>query len=183
MFYLILGGSGSGKSEYAENLVLRLSEENPRIYLATMQVYGEEGKKRVERHRKLREHKNFYTVEQTRNIAECAAACKPEATVLLECMSNLTANEMFLDEGVMPEDAVVEKVVQDVLELKRKIKHLVVVSNNVFEDGICYDETTMSYLRALGRINTRLAKQADEVTEVVYTIPVQWKEAKGNVCD
>lgn len=178
MFYLILGGSGSGKSEYAENLVLSLSKEEPRIYLATMQVYGEEGKKRVERHRKLREHKNFYTVEQTRNIADCAITWKPDMTVLLECMSNLTANEMFLEDDIESEDAVVEKIVHDVLEVKKKIKNLVVVSNNVFEDGIRYDETTMAYLRALGRINTLLAGEADVVTEVVYTIPVPWKEAK-----
>ena len=99
-------------------------------------------------------------------------------TVLLECMSNLTANEMFLEDNIESEDVVVEKIVHDVLEVKKKIKNFVVVSNNVFEDGICYDETTMSYLRALGRINTLLAGEADVVTEIVYTIPVPWKEAK-----
>ncbi|MGN0351962.1 MAG: bifunctional adenosylcobinamide kinase/adenosylcobinamide-phosphate guanylyltransferase [Roseburia sp.] len=178
MFYLILGGSGSGKSAYAENLVVQLAKEKERVYLATMQVYGEEGKKRVERHRKLREKKAFHTVEQTRDLQELMGQFQKEETILLECMSNLTANEMFRENGIEKEDDVVEKVVKEVLELEKQVKHLVVVSNNVFEDGILYDEETMAYLRALGRINRELTDKADVVTEVVYTVPVMWKDRR-----
>ena len=35
MFCLITGGSGSGKSEYAEHMVLRLGT-GPRLYIAPM---------------------------------------------------------------------------------------------------------------------------------------------------
>ena len=65
MFALIFGGSGSGKSEYAEKLSCELAQKNEKYYIATMIPYGEEGKKRVERHKKLREGKDFYTIEQT----------------------------------------------------------------------------------------------------------------------
>ena len=46
------------------------------------------------------------------------------------------------------------------------------VSSNVFEDGIAYDETTMEYIRAMGIINQRLAAMADRVVEVVAGLPV-----------
>ena len=46
------------------------------------------------------------------------------------------------------------------------------VSNNVFEDGITYDETTTKYIRAMGKINQNLAALADRVVEVVEGIPV-----------
>lgn len=178
MLFVIIGGSGSGKSAYAEDLVLQLSKEEHRIYLATMQVYGEEGMRRVQRHRKLREKKNFRTVEQTKDLTGQKAWWNREDTVLLECMSNLVANEMFQEDGIVEEEIVVAKVVQEVLEIKNQVRNLVIVSNNVFEDGIAYDEQTMSYLRALGRINEKLAEAADVVTEVVYTVPLMWKDRR-----
>lgn len=84
---------------------------------------------------------------------------------------------MFSTDGMREEDAVVTKVVQDMELLATKLDHLVIVTNNVFEDGIPYDEGTMAYLRALGRINTVLAKRADRVVEVVVGIPVILKES------
>ena len=55
MMVVVTGGSGSGKSAYAESLFQEFSGE--KIYIATMQVYDEEGKAKVARHRKLREGK------------------------------------------------------------------------------------------------------------------------------
>lgn len=94
------------------------------------------------------------------------------STALLECMSNLVANEMFSGEQMPDVDTVVEEIVQGIASLTSQLSHLVIVSNNVFEDGIEYDETTLRYIEALGRINTRLAEMADHVVEVVVGIPV-----------
>ena len=54
MMTLIIGGSGSGKSAYAENYMNSISEDRKKYYIATMQIYDEEGKRIVERHRMLR---------------------------------------------------------------------------------------------------------------------------------
>ena len=59
--------------------------------------------------------------------------------------------------------------------LSKELTHLVIVSNNVFEDGNVYDNTTMTYIRAMGRINEKLAGIADEVVEVVVGIPMMVK--------
>lgn len=177
MVIIISGGSGSGKSAYAEKKILSLRGAEPLYYLATMQIYDTEGKKKVERHRKLREGKGFVTIEQPLNVGAAADAVEEQASVLLECMSNLAANEMFAnaETGLSEVSQVEERVMGSVRMLAERTKHLVIVTNNVFEDGNSYDEGTMRYMETLGRINCKLAELADEVTEVVTGIPVEVK--------
>ena len=193
MITLVTGGSGSGKSAYAESLLY--SCEGIRYYIATMQIYDAEGEKKVERHRKLRAGKGFLTIESPINVGKIQFACAGEAeqaqyrqeaerkvqgssekkSALLECMSNLTANEMFTKDGMKSEEEVVEKIVSEIQTLSQKLDNLVIVTNNVFEDGVIYDAGTMEYLKALGRINAALARLADRVAEVVVGIPVELK--------
>lgn len=186
MIHLVIGGSGSGKSEFAENLLV---DSQRKYYIATMQVYDEEGRKKVARHQRLRAGKGFQTIEQPRNMHKVAEIVtrdrkETENEALLECMSNLVANEMFDGEtedfasGMSEterEDFLVEKVTGGIRTLAEKLDKLVIVSNNVFEDGISYDAQTMSYIRVLGRVNQELARMADHVTEVVVGIPVKVK--------
>lgn len=171
MVYVIMGGSGSGKSAYAEELMCKIAAPGQRFYLATMQAFGEEGRKRVERHRRQRGGRGFQTIEKAADIGELLFPSQ-DASVLLECMSNLTANEMFTGQGIRPEEDVVKKVCSDVEILAGKVRHLVIVANNVFEDGVRYEEETMAYLRALGEINRRIILLADAAVEVVYSIPL-----------
>ena len=186
MIHLVIGGSGSGKSEFAENL---LEDSQRKYYIATMQIYDEEGRKKVVRHQRLRAGKGFQTIEQPRDMHKAAEFVaknrkETEKAALLECMSNLVANEMFGGEtedsaNRMSEterkDFLVEKVTEGIRVLAEKLDKLVIVSNNVFEDGISYDAQTMSYIRVLGRVNQELARMADHVTEVVVGIPVKVK--------
>ena len=55
MLRLVIGGSASGKSEYAEQLILSLSEGAPVDYIATMKCSDEEVKQRIEIHKGRRE--------------------------------------------------------------------------------------------------------------------------------
>lgn len=176
MMILVTGGSGSGKSEYAENCIVELAEDCDRYYIATMQVYDEEGQKRIARHRRMRSGKGFATIEQQTDIEQAVrkmqGSSRDRRAALLECMSNLVANEMFADGKITDKEAVVEKIIAGMKQLKESTSQLVVVSNNVFEDGIVYDQTTMDYIEAIGQINGQLARMADEVVEVVVGIPV-----------
>ena len=96
MMTLIIGGSGSGKSAYAEDYTISLSEDRKKYYIATMQIYDEEGKRKVERQRMLRGGKGFSTIEQPIDIGKAAEKMEDgERTALFECIYNLTANDMF----------------------------------------------------------------------------------------
>lgn len=180
MMIVMIGGSGSGKSAYAEEYASHLAGDKNKYYIATMQVFDEEGLKKIERHQRLRKGKGFETIEQAVDVENAIQkidhACQKESTVLLECMSNLVANEMFKGEIPLCCEAVTERVVHGVEQLRAEVEHLVIVTNNVFEDGTVYDETTTEYIKAMGRINSKLADMADKVVEVVVGIPVVVKE-------
>lgn len=172
MLMVITGGSGSGKSEYAENLAMSLGET--RIYAATMMVYDEEGRKRVRRHKAMRESKHFHTLECPTNLETITDSGMTEgAVVLLECMSNLVANEMFPADGPAPSwEQAAGKILRGVEQVIGHCTHLIVVTNEVFSDGRTYDRDTEHYIRALGAVNRKLAAMADRMTEVVCGIPV-----------
>lgn len=173
MIALITGGSGSGKSDYAERLALSLDAER-RIYLATMQVYDDESHRRVERHRKMRAGRGFDTLECPMRLS--SAHVSKNALVLMEDLPNLLANEMFDPSG----DA--SSLAEDIEHLAKNCAHLIVVTNDVFRDGAAYSPTTEAYQRALAELNNSVAEYADYVAEVVYTIPVAIKGEKICVC-
>lgn len=99
---------------------------------------------------------------------------------LLECVSNLVANEMFCGEKTQPKDTVAEKIIADIISLSKEVRELVIVTVNVFEDGIRYNDSTMEYIGALAQVNCALAMFADTVTEVVVGIPVRIKGEEIN---
>lgn len=185
MMILITGGSGSGKSAYGEERILSLPGKK-RVYLATMIPWDEECKNKIARHRLMRAEKSFETIEKYRDIQEVSI---PEhSTVLLECLSNLTANEMFGsgnrgqkeaeaygETRKKTPEAVGEKIADGVKKINSLADNLVVITNEVFSDGTEYDEETERYRKALGRANCILSEVADEVVEVVWGIPVKLK--------
>ena len=193
MYYLITGGAGSGKSEYAEELALSLVDKDDRLYyIATMYPYDdEETRKRIERHRNLRAGKGFVTIERPVEISKVLDEIKMSGSentndnsvqdsislsdscrylkssiVLLEDLTNLYANECYQTNGHP------HKIIEPLRELSANVKALIVVSNELYCDGNQYSEETMGFLRELALINRSIAKDADKVFEVVAGIPV-----------
>ena len=169
MLTLVLGGAASGKSEYAEALVLRSAL--PRYYLATMQVWDAECAARVEKHRKMRAAKQFETLECPLHLE--TVRLPRRGTVLLEDLGNLTANELYAPAGAG--DAAAEHILQGLDSLAAQCESLIVVSNEVFSGGADYAGDTDRYLLALARANNALVARADAVVRVVCGIPVYYK--------
>ena len=96
MFTLVVGGAASGKSEYAEQLILRAGAL-PRYYVATMEPFGAEARARIARHRVLRAQKRFETIECPVGLSRVLLPARGAA--LLECLSNLAANELYSGAG------------------------------------------------------------------------------------
>lgn len=199
MLHIVYGGSASGKSSYAESFAMSLQGEGRLLYIATMYPYkwntteiDPETMQRIERHRAMRADKGFDTVECYRHVEHIVA--KRQDVLLLECMSNLLANEMYLepdsDDGGLAEtmsevekadsgmsktlSPVSKKIVQALIDLSTRVQELVIVTNDVFSDGgsLTYDESTREYVKNLAEINCALARVAETVTEVVCGIPV-----------
>ena len=205
MLLLVIGGSANGKSEYAEARAVAAAckaentdlcgDGRKKYYVAAMKPFGEEAGKRIARHRTLRAGKGFETLERYTDLAGLCRE-RPDLagqTVLVECLSNLTANEMFEPEGAGAAGAE-EAIMLGIQSLSELAETLIVVTADVFgegripekrdvqsssvstaSDGDSAEDMTIEYVRILGRINARLAQMADEVVEVVYSIPVKQK--------
>lgn len=173
---LVLGGSASGKSELAEQLALEAGP-GPRFYVATMEPYGEEGQRRVERHRQLRAGKGFTTIERYTDLK--GLLLPSPGVVLLECLGNLAANELFSPAGA-GEAGALEAVLAGIEQLRLRCASLVVVSNDVFADGVDqYEPSTRQWMLLMAQANRQLARQADRVCEAVCGLPLWHKGGKG----
>ena len=185
MMELVTGGSGSGKSAYAENAACqirgRLQEKEkrqiPLYYIADMFPYGRETEEKIENHRQMRAGKGFHTLEWYQDLAgKLTGEDAPElsgACVLLECVSNLTANEMYMEGGAG--ENTVEAAVSGIRLLKERCRHLVVVTSEVFSESEPDSPEMAVYKKNLAQINRALAEMSDRVSEVVYgrRIPVK----------
>ena len=159
MFTFIKGKHGSGKSDMAERYVMELSPEAPKIYLATMTVCDEDGYERIKKHRAMREGRGFETIERPLGIGNVSL---PEhANVLLEDVSNLLANELFMAEG-----GGYEAAYDGVIALSGRCENLTVVALDPGEILPEHDDETADYIEAINRINVALALVADKVIVV-----------------
>ena len=177
MLILVSGGSGSGKSEYAEKIAVKYfrdrKDENAELfYVATMVSFDEETDRRIERHRKLRTGKGFCTIECPTHLE--AVKGQSGDVMLVECMSNLLANEMYARDGQLT--AASEEELSVILEAidgrVEQVETVVIVTNEIFSDGKTYDPSTERYRKWLGYLNRELVKRAMTVVEVVCAIPV-----------
>lgn len=201
MLYMVTGGCGSGKSEFAEELAVKVHSDKylcgRLLYVASMYPYTEEnegtykdgcnesGRKadeeifdKIRRHRKLRSGKGFETIECYTHLESLNPG--REDVLLFECMSNLLANEMFLDEGrlKLPEEenkyAAERFIVSPLLSIAEAAGAVIVVTNEIFSDGSAggCDVKTKEYIKLLAYINKRLAREAFGVVEAVCSIPL-----------
>lgn len=162
MVNLVIGAAASGKSEYAEDIVMSLPGE--KIYIATMEPFGAEAEERIARHRALRAGKGFSTVERPRNLINLT----PEAdwNVLIEDLPNLAANELF-----SPEGGGADAVLSGVEMICKTASNVTIVTGDIFSDGGTYDTGTQEYMEMLADLHMRIAAKADNVVEVVCGIP------------
>ena len=173
---LVTGGSGSGKSAFAERLILSQARGRA-VYLATMSGAGAESQRRIRRHRDMRQAHgdeagvHFTTVERPVDIG--GADIPPGGAVLLEDLGNLLANEIWSPEGAG--EGARERILSGVDRVLERAEVLVVVSVEIFSDGCRYDPETLRYIRTLGELHQDLARRAAAVVEVVCGIPI-WRK-------
>lgn len=178
MLYLICGGASSGKSEYAENICMKINGDNiKKYYVATMISYDKECKKRINIHRQKRKNKGFLTIEQPIDIKNIEKIIGKNNVLLVECLSNLVANEMY-ENKISPQNCA-DKIYNEICILIEKAKDIVIVSNSVFSSG----EDIKDYSRELGKLNCLLAQKADFVAEICSDCPIIHKNKTGEFFD
>ncbi len=174
MQILVTGGAASGKSMYAERILCE-AVAHSRLYIATMEPYSDAARQRIARHKRLREGKDFETFERSRGLDSLKLG-KQYGGILLEDMGNLVANELFSSDGA--KNVVYGRIIEGIAHLRKNCGTLVIVTNEVFSDGLPYGPDTLHYIETLGRLNTMLAACSDAVYESVCGILVTLKGDK-----
>ena len=168
------GGCKNGKSTLAERTIKALAGDGPLYYIATMIPHDEEDRERIRRHVAARAGMGFITLEQGTDVARCLEGADPEGAFLLDSVTALLSNEMFLPDGGYDPNAG-ERAASELRELAGRAKNIVFVSDFIYADAGRYDEFTETYRRALALCDRTLAEVCDTVVEVVSTNPVIYK--------
>jgi adenosylcobinamide kinase/adenosylcobinamide-phosphate guanylyltransferase len=162
---LVLGGARSGKSRYAESLVMALP--SPWLYVATAEARDSEMAARVAVHQGRR-GPDWTTVETPRDIAGALAA-NANTPALVDCLTLWLSNVLLADADV---DAEIEHLDR---ALARAPAPVVLVANEV-GSGIVPDNALGRRFRDLqGLLNQRIAARADRVFLVVAGLPLTLK--------
>ena len=93
------GGCKNGKSTLAERSIKALAGDGPLFYIATMIPHDEEDRERIRRHVASRAGMGFETLEQGRNVLEITERADVRGAYLLDSVTALLSNEMFLPDG------------------------------------------------------------------------------------
>ena len=172
MLIFISGISKSGKSSFAEKKLSELANKYnlQKIYLATSKVYDSEFLQRIEIHKLNRKNKNFITIEKSENLNEIINLIPENSAVLLESLSTLVANEMFYENKIIKPEIVFKKICHDIANINSKTKIFIIVSDDIFSDGIFYSNSTEQYIKLLGDLHVQIASESDEIYEVISGI-------------
>ena len=164
MRVFISGGAKNGKSSLAQELAVQLSGDRPRYYVATMIPVDEEDRQRIRRHVADRAGMGFETVECGRHILSCLDGVDQNGTFLLDSVTALLMNEMFVDGAI--DDGAGARCARELTEFIRSVKNAVIVSDAIYSDAARYDEITELYRASLARADRACAAACDTVIEM-----------------
>lgn len=153
MKILYIGGQKSGKSFLAEKKALELSKKP--YYIATYDnsYHDKEMQDRISLHKKQRGDK-FITIEETLFLDR---VIEDNNTYLIDCMSMWILN-------VMNNKLKYEEILENILN---KNTNIIFVLNEVTSGIIPLDKFTREYVDMSGRVGQRLARECDEVYQVI----------------
>ena len=166
MTVFITGGVRSGKSGIAQKIALQLSS-GKHYYVATMIPVDADDRERIRMHLLDRQGMGFQTIEQGREIEKCLCIIDSEATILLDSVTALLMNELYLPENdYAPDEQAARRICQGLKTIADTCCNVVFVSDYLFSDARHYDASTECFRRSLGQIHCFLAQICDTVLEI-----------------
>jgi len=168
MKIFISGGCKNGKSYYAQHLAKNQQNPGDKLYyIATMHPVDNEDGDRIKRHVKDRDGWGFETIEQPENINKILTKCDINGSFLLDSLTALLANEMFLSDGDINLNAAV-KISAELTEVLNIVENIVIVSDYIYSDAELFDDLTDVYRKSLAKLDKVAAEKCDIVLECAY---------------
>lgn len=163
---LVLGGAASGKSAFAERLVLR-AELAP-VYIATAQVFDDEMAAKVSRHRDIRSDR-WTTIEEPLDVVGALDQCDANQAVLIDCATLWLTNVILGDRDIAADMA------DPLVALRDCSAPVVIVSNEVGQGIVPDNALSRSFRNAQGTLNQAIATEAELVVAVMAGLPLALK--------
>lgn len=160
---LIIGGASSGKSAFAERLVLQSGLA--KVYIATAEAHDDEMAAKIAEHRARRLGQGWRTVEAPLDLEQPLMQVQSGEVALVDCVTFWLTNQMLDDADVGEE---VDVLLTTLAAMTRPV---VIVTNDVSGGIVPENALARAFRSAQGRLNQRLAAQADLVVFVTAGLP------------
>ena len=166
-FTFVVGGAASGKSAHAERLVLEAGKRP--VYIATAEAHDAEMTTKIALHREARKGRGWQTIEAPLDLLTVFAARSAEEAVLLDCATLWLTNLILAERDAEAEaDGLLDAIAACPADVT-------VVSNEVGAGIVPETALGRRFRSAQGRLNQRLAAQADHVVTVIAGLPLVLK--------
>lgn len=190
----VTGGAKSGKSKFAEEMLLKLNNgKQKNIYLATSLIFDEEMKEKIRLHKKRRKN-DWFTVETYKNFENelnnfFENNDKTKNNMLVDCLTNMITNIIFENKNIDWDNFEKKLYIQTLEKLNKNVKNSVnkllnvtnefenvIIVSNELGMGLVPSYPLGRYFREIaGKMNQIVAEKADEVYFVVSGIPMKIK--------
>jgi adenosylcobinamide kinase/adenosylcobinamide-phosphate guanylyltransferase len=168
MIYLITGGERSGKSSYAQNLALQLSDSP--IYVATARKWDDDFQNRIDRHQQERDG-SWTNIEKEKYLSEIDFSGK---VALIDCVTLWLTN--FFVDNKNDVALSLEEAKNEFLSIANQVNATLIIVTNEIGMGVHADtHIGRKFTELQGWMNQFLASKADEVVLMVSGIPVKIK--------
>ena len=176
MIYYITGGQRSGKSRYAQELALRLSD-GP-VYLATSRAWDEDHRQRMERHRADRDAR-WTNWEEEKYLSRLEFVGR---VVVVDCLTLWLTN--FFTDHAYQVDLSLREAKEEFDRLTEKVKQagkpttLILVSNEIGLGLHPINEAGRKFVDLQGWMNQHAAQNADQAILMVSGLPLVLKDRR-----
>ncbi len=163
----ITGGERSGKSGFAAQMALGLSDKP--VYLATARAWDDDFRERIARHKKDRDER-WTTIEEEKFLSKHDFTGK---VVVMDCVT-LWLNNFNFDNNYDTKKTLGEAIAEFDNLIKQDFT-LIIISNELGMAVIADTEGTRKFVELQGWINQHIAKQADEAYLMISGISIKIK--------
>lgn len=166
---LVLGGTRSGKSSFAQHLA---EESNGKlIYVATAEAFDDEMTDRIARHR-LDRGPRWQTVEETLELtAAITNHSNQQTTLLVDCLTIWLSNIMLADRDIA---IAMDELAQALANAPGPV---ILVSNEVGSGIVPESALGRQFRDEAGWMNQRIAAAADDVALITAGLPLWLKQS------
>lgn len=186
----ISGGVRSGKSSFAESLLVKEAAEahGRLIYIASGTATDEEMENRIRKHQSDRAGHNWLTIEQPTRLEEALDEIQEGDFVLWDCLTTWLANELYDgwetgascigQPGCMERKA--DEVIRTILAIAKRSTRFIIVSNEVLDEPVSNYEETRIYSEWIGLLHQQIVQLSSTAIEMDHGIAVYWKREEAS---